>query len=558
MFSSLALEAGGTNLTTMKLSDYVHGSIPQPHDRPVSRGTHKNGVPSSRLRAAELARVSVPPTRLNGFSASATVNVNGNKQLQQSRGVGRQHMGVTSPVQSEHRDMFDTDIEGIDDSTTTMSLMRDDDPQPPQIERLASPRRGRDNGSAPNRGDMPLQALSGAFEHQSYSISDRMKELDSEPDDDANVAFQDLYDQDDERNNAQDMEAEEGEPTIKLGWDSGRGDSQKAMSWQQIEAALREQNSESASDDYGAQRTAEYNATQELENGFQNNTMGQQQQTNYGDVSHVTPQPKRKLIPSGRFTPRSRFSTPKKKPPTPFSISRIPRPVSAQGASFGSDQALSPLNSEYNRNQLPPSPSQTHTNDGYHNHHQGGGMFDTTDLSALDTSEESITDLNPPATATSPQLSTLSPVSSKRPFNAFTSDYHPNILRSKSFSDLHAEPFDYNPAPPPPVFPTQDQELPLAERLQLLKTLTDDQRRTFFSSLTLTEWEDSGDWLIEQFGVILQRTKDARRERRQVAGVFEAEIKRRYDLVEEEAKDIRQRMEDMRAGGMGVLKGRSQ
>lgn len=87
-----------------------------------------------------------------------------------------------------------------------------------------------------------------------------------------------------------------------------------------------------------------------------------------------------------------------------------------------------------------------------------------------------------------------------------------------------------------------------------LKSLTDDQRRAFFSGLSMAEWEESGDWLIEQFSVILQKTKDARVERRKVASVFEAEIKRRYELTEGEGVEIRRRLDDMRSGGMGVLK----
>ena len=87
-----------------------------------------------------------------------------------------------------------------------------------------------------------------------------------------------------------------------------------------------------------------------------------------------------------------------------------------------------------------------------------------------------------------------------------------------------------------------------------LRTLTDGQRRALFSSLTLAEWEESGDWLIEQFGEILKKTKDARRERREVAGVFEAEIKRRFESTEAEGRDIQHRLDEMRSGGMGVLK----
>ncbi|KAI1913447.1 hypothetical protein LOZ61_002780 [Ophidiomyces ophidiicola] len=548
----------------MKLTDYVHGSIPQNNDRPASQGAGKI-IPASRLRAAELARVSVPPTRLNGFPGAPAPGINGHQRLQGLQAPAEQR-SVFNQGRLEHGDMFDTDVEGIDDSTTTMSLCREEDIPPPPVaapeERLASPRRGKDNGIVARRhgGDAssasPLQALNAAFEPRRYSsIADRMKELDS--DDDGQVASPvrnyDRVEAYPDHHGAGGFD--EDEPTIKVSDLVGYGKEQQQplplpMSWQQIEAALKE-----PSDISDRVHVSENTSTNQAE--LQGNGTVEIGHGGHFDAiqATTTPRPPRSILPGGRFTPRSRFVTPRPpKPPTPLSISRIPRPISFPGMP---DQALSPLNAEYRADQLPLSPSQTDShNDQYHTNQVG--MFDTTDLSALDSSEDSITEPNAPATTTSPQLSTLSPVSSKRPFTAFTSDYHPNILQSKSFSDLHTEPFDYNPAPAPPVFPSQDPDLPLPEKLQRLKSLTDDQRRTFFSSLTLAEWEDSGDWLIDQFSALLQKTKEARRERRNVAAVFEGEIKRRYELVEGEAKDIRQRMDSMRAGGMGVLNNQGQ
>ncbi|KAI5283786.1 hypothetical protein KEM54_001843, partial [Ascosphaera aggregata] len=97
--------------------------------------------------------------------------------------------------------------------------------------------------------------------------------------------------------------------------------------------------------------------------------------------------------------------------------------------------------------------------------------------------------------------------------------------------------------------------LSLHEKLDRLKALTEGQRRTFFSSLTLKEWEDSGDWLIDQFRELLKRTKDARKERRKIAMVFEREIARRYADVEAESRAIKCRMNELKTGGLDVLRG---
>ncbi|KAI5295105.1 hypothetical protein KEM52_002344 [Ascosphaera acerosa] len=188
-----------------------------------------------------------------------------------------------------------------------------------------------------------------------------------------------------------------------------------------------------------------------------------------------------------------------------------------------------------------------------------GGIFDTTALSAVNSSDSS----DRHSTYTSLRLSTASPVASvtsKRGVAAYEADYPPNILRSKTFAELDAESFDYNPAPMQPIFPPQPQGPPLSlyEKLDRLRSLTEDQRRDFFSSLTMAEWEDSGDWLIEQFGELLQRTKAARRERRKVAQMFEEEIARRYALLEQESSSIKHRMNEMRSGGLDVLRGQRQ
>ena len=51
--------------------------------------------------------------------------------------------------------------------------------------------------------------------------------------------------------------------------------------------------------------------------------------------------------------------------------------------------------------------------------------------------------------------------------------------------------------------------------------------------------------------------KDLRRARRKTAAIFEAEIKRRHELVESQASELSSKLEDMRSGGAEVLRGRA-
>lgn len=186
------------------------------------------------------------------------------------------------------------------------------------------------------------------------------------------------------------------------------------------------------------------------------------------------------------------------------------------------------------------------------------GAFDTaTDLSAVDYSDddgfEEMARHEEHVSLHSPHLSTVSAISSKRPYSNFISDYPPNILETKAFSDLQAESFDFNPTPVQPHF-QHDAQLSLKDKLLRLKNLTDDQRRVFFSSVTISEWEECGDLLVDEFCQMLQKSKEVRQARRDVAATFEAEIKRRHDAVEAEGNAIKNRLEDMKAGGLGVLK----
>ncbi|KAL3474898.1 extracellular mutant protein 11-domain-containing protein [Aspergillus californicus] len=157
----------------------------------------------------------------------------------------------------------------------------------------------------------------------------------------------------------------------------------------------------------------------------------------------------------------------------------------------------------------------------------------------------------------------------KRPLEP---DYPPEILCTKSFAELQAEPFDKTPAPtaaqPNPVLEKEKQKEtstanPPPEKEQdedeitFLLRLSDQQRGEHFSKLSMDEWEECGDNLIDQFSKMMTKMKDLRHARRKTAKVFEAEIKRRNDVVEEQSTELSGKFDEMRAGGAEVLRGRS-
>ncbi|KAL4807101.1 extracellular mutant protein 11-domain-containing protein [Aspergillus unguis] len=150
-------------------------------------------------------------------------------------------------------------------------------------------------------------------------------------------------------------------------------------------------------------------------------------------------------------------------------------------------------------------------------------------------------------------------------------DYPPEILCTKTFTELQAEPFDKTPnpktsKPTPAPSPTKEkdahsQQLPEQgqdeDKISFLLRLSDQERGEYFSKLSMDEWEGCGDLLIEEFSNMMIKMKDLRHARRRMAAVFEAEVKRRNDVVEEQSAEITSKFDEMRAGGAEVLRGRS-
>ncbi|KAL4917298.1 extracellular mutant protein 11-domain-containing protein [Aspergillus aurantiobrunneus] len=141
-------------------------------------------------------------------------------------------------------------------------------------------------------------------------------------------------------------------------------------------------------------------------------------------------------------------------------------------------------------------------------------------------------------------------------------DYPPEILCTKTFSELQAEPFDHTPTPKASKSAKETKQISPEkgteeDKISFLLRLSEQERAEYFAKLSLNEWEECGDLLIEQFSRMMSKMKDLRHARRKTAAVFEAEIKRRHEMVEEQSAEITGKFEEMRAGGAEVLRGRS-
>src|SRR6266487_6074537 len=105
----------------MPVGVYVHGKASQ-NDIPKSQRDGPSNVRHSRQRIAEMARVDVPVIKLKSAPLPASENETVvlcepsvaqtlNEELHEASG------------RTDARDMFDTDVEGIDDSTTTATSL---------------------------------------------------------------------------------------------------------------------------------------------------------------------------------------------------------------------------------------------------------------------------------------------------------------------------------------------------------------------------------------------------------------------------------------------------
>ncbi|KAI9888085.1 MAG: hypothetical protein M1823_000020 [Watsoniomyces obsoletus] len=136
-------------------------------------------------------------------------------------------------------------------------------------------------------------------------------------------------------------------------------------------------------------------------------------------------------------------------------------------------------------------------------------------------------------------------------------DYPPSTLLSMSYNLLSSESQDYIPpnststSPTSPTSTTSKEPLPT--RLQSTISLPPSTQKQFFNSLSLRDWEESGDWFIEQFSIMMNRMKEARRKKRDVEKSFEEEVGKRSENVEHMRGGYEEVLKDMRRGGMGLL-----
>lgn len=154
----------------------------------------------------------------------------------------------------------------------------------------------------------------------------------------------------------------------------------------------------------------------------------------------------------------------------------------------------------------------------------------------------------PRPTSDKPQSTTK-----KRPFEL---DYDDSALAAMKYTELRKQAFDFDPA----QAESQSAQVPpqgtLPEKLDHFLDKDTNSQANFFTTMSVRDWDDSGDWFLERFGEVMHRLKDARRAKRQLIDDFETEIAEREEAVRNKIHGIGQTLEDLKSEGEILMRGK--
>ena len=140
-------------------------------------------------------------------------------------------------------------------------------------------------------------------------------------------------------------------------------------------------------------------------------------------------------------------------------------------------------------------------------------------------------------------------------------DYGRDQLSSMTFQQLSNEPFNLDYDAARASFPQEFSRGSLSAKMDyILGKLKDDdaklvQRRAFFSSLPIEQYEECANLMIRRFSDILSKYTDARHQRRRVTKDFEAEIAKREACVRCKTTVVDKDLGRLKRGGEEVVRG---
>ena len=140
-------------------------------------------------------------------------------------------------------------------------------------------------------------------------------------------------------------------------------------------------------------------------------------------------------------------------------------------------------------------------------------------------------------------------------------DHSPNQLSSMTFQQLSNESFDLASDPARASIPQELLSGSLATQMEyVLKTFKHDdaklvQRRAFFSSLSIEQYEECASLIIGRFSAIVSKLMDARQQRRRAAKDFEEVVAKREECIRGKTTVVNHKLGRLKRGGEEVVRG---
>lgn len=135
-------------------------------------------------------------------------------------------------------------------------------------------------------------------------------------------------------------------------------------------------------------------------------------------------------------------------------------------------------------------------------------------------------------------------------------DYDDTALQEMNFEDLQNEPFDYDPTKEVPQSPAKPSGDNLSDRLKFYGEKDEGSQAQLFTQMSLRDWEDSGDWFLEQFGDVVRKMKETRQAKRQIVEQFESEVSKREEAVRNKKESIDRKLSKLKNDSFAMMKGK--
>lgn len=141
--------------------------------------------------------------------------------------------------------------------------------------------------------------------------------------------------------------------------------------------------------------------------------------------------------------------------------------------------------------------------------------------------------------------------SRKRPHDI---DYDDTALQRMNFEELQNEPFDHDPTKEVPQSPAKPPVDNLSDRLKFYGEKDESSQAQLFTQMSVRDWEDSGDWFVEQFGDIVRRMKEARQAKRKMVEQFETEVSSREEAVRLKKESMDRKLSKLKNDSHAMMK----